>query len=110
MAGSNVVISGGRQVLLDLSPPPLASLTVQNGSLVWDNQTAIELRSGYVLVNDQGSFIIGMWQEGGKKFKRGGGEKGVSSARHSYINDEFIERRQGSGREGVRERERIIIH
>ena len=48
-AGAAVVIPSDRSVLLDVSPPPLASLTIQ-GALVFD-QRDLALTSGWILVS-----------------------------------------------------------
>ncbi|XP_077861562.1 cell surface hyaluronidase CEMIP2-like [Saccoglossus kowalevskii] len=54
--GRSVTIS--RPILLDMSPPPLLSITiVQGGSLVWSDDGDYELVTGNVKV--EGSFLIG---------------------------------------------------
>lgn len=53
-----VVIPNGRRVILDVSPPSLATLTIQNGaSLVWGNVEGLTLRTHYILL--YGEFHIG---------------------------------------------------
>jgi hypothetical protein len=54
-AGAAVVIPQGRHVLLDVSPPPLASLTV-DGALTFDDAD-LALTAGYILVH--GTFQVG---------------------------------------------------
>ncbi len=54
-AGAAVVIPTGRAILLDVSPPPLASLNVE-GALVFDEQD-IDLTAGHILV--QGTMRVG---------------------------------------------------
>ncbi len=54
-AGAAVVIPQGRHVLLDVSPPPLASLTV-DGALTFDDAD-LALTAAYILVH--GTFQVG---------------------------------------------------
>ncbi len=54
-AGAAVVIPTGRAILLDVSPPPLASLQVE-GALVFDERD-IDLTAGHILV--QGTMRVG---------------------------------------------------
>ncbi len=49
-AGADVVIPEGRNVLLDVSPPPLGSLTI-NGALVFSSTADIELQSRWIMVH-----------------------------------------------------------
>jgi cell migration-inducing and hyaluronan-binding protein len=55
VAGDSVVIPAGTTVSLDVSPPPLGSLTV-NGALVFD-EADLELTAGWIMV--AGTFRIG---------------------------------------------------
>lgn len=54
-AGDSVVIPAGTAISLDVSPPPLASLTV-DGALVFD-EADLELTAGWIMV--AGTFRIG---------------------------------------------------
>jgi cell migration-inducing and hyaluronan-binding protein len=54
-AGDSVVIPAHRTVILDVSPPPLASLTVE-GALTFDDAD-LELMAGWILV--KGTFRVG---------------------------------------------------
>lgn len=58
-AGDAVVVPAGTVMLLDTSPPPLSTLTV-DGSLVFDDQD-LELTAGWIMVH--GGFYIGSSQE-----------------------------------------------
>jgi cell migration-inducing and hyaluronan-binding protein len=58
-AGAAVVIPEGKAVLLDVSPPPLASLRVE-GSLVFDDRD-LELTTGHILV--RGTMRVGTGAE-----------------------------------------------
>ncbi len=53
--GAAVVIPEGRNLLLDVSPPPLASLSVE-GALTFE-EADLDLTAGYIVV--QGSFRVG---------------------------------------------------
>nr|KAG5701994.1 hypothetical protein BaRGS_034576 [Batillaria attramentaria] len=55
---SVVVIPDGVSVLLDVSPPRLASITIPAGSqLIWDNVDGLELYTGFIRVD--GEFHLG---------------------------------------------------
>ncbi len=54
-AGADVTIPEGRTVLLDVSPPPLASISV-NGALVFD-EADLDVTAGWITV--QGTFRVG---------------------------------------------------
>ncbi len=58
-AGADVVIPADKHVLLDISPPPLNSLTI-DGSLVFDRQD-LALTSGWIMVH--GALIVGSAQQ-----------------------------------------------
>ncbi|XP_013406737.1 cell surface hyaluronidase [Lingula anatina] len=58
-ANTSVIIDN-RQILLDVSPPPLFSLTIRNGGrLVWGVNGDHELRANYILVEEMGELEIG---------------------------------------------------
>ncbi|KAK7490147.1 hypothetical protein BaRGS_00018669 [Batillaria attramentaria] len=55
---AQVVIPDGVSVLLDVSPPRLASITIPAGSqLIWDNVDGLELYTGFIRVD--GEFHLG---------------------------------------------------
>ena len=62
--GAAVTIPQDRTVLLDVSPPPLASLTVE-GALAFDDQD-LNLTAGYILV--KGTFRVGTTNEPYRKY------------------------------------------
>ncbi|GIW02054.1 G8 domain-containing protein [Roseiflexus sp.] len=56
-AGEAVRIPPGKTVLLDVSPPPLRSLTIE-GSLVFDNRD-LDLSAGWIMLHGNGRLRIG---------------------------------------------------
>ncbi|MCL6511430.1 MAG: right-handed parallel beta-helix repeat-containing protein [Anaerolineae bacterium] len=59
-AGSAVVIPAGKTVILDVSPPPLASVTI-DGQLVFEDGKDLELTAGWIMVH--GLLQIGTQQQ-----------------------------------------------
>ncbi|XP_025088484.1 cell migration-inducing and hyaluronan-binding protein-like [Pomacea canaliculata] len=56
--GSEILISTGKRVLLDIQPPRLATITIQKGAaLIWGNVSGLVLRVEYIMV--EGEFIVG---------------------------------------------------
>ncbi|MBC8160043.1 MAG: hypothetical protein H7Z42_02400 [Roseiflexaceae bacterium] len=60
IAGEAVVIATGKNVLLDITPPPLKSLTIA-GTLVFD-QKDLALEAGWIMLHD-GTLAIGSEQQ-----------------------------------------------
>ncbi len=59
-AGTAVVIPAGKTVILDVSPPPLASVSV-DGQLIFEDGKDLELTAGWIMVH--GLFQIGTEQQ-----------------------------------------------
>jgi hypothetical protein len=52
-----VVIPNGKKVLLDVSPPDLASILIEaGGQLVWSPAGDYEVRAGHILI--EGNYYI----------------------------------------------------
>jgi cell migration-inducing and hyaluronan-binding protein len=49
-AGAEVVVAQGRELLLDVSPPPLKSLTI-DGTLVVSNEADVDLSADWIMVH-----------------------------------------------------------
>lgn len=64
-AGADVVIPAGRNVLLDVSPPALGSLTIE-GALIFSSTADIDLTSRWIMVH--GTLQVG--SEGQKHMRR----------------------------------------
>jgi hypothetical protein len=54
---ANAAVVINTPVLLDVTPPPLASLTI-NSEFIFDNKD-LQLTTGWIRVNSTGSFIAG---------------------------------------------------
>ncbi|MCS6848946.1 MAG: G8 domain-containing protein [Anaerolineae bacterium] len=59
-AGAAVVIPAGKTIILDVSPPPLASVSV-DGQLIFEDGKDLELTAGWIMVH--GLFQIGTEQQ-----------------------------------------------